>query len=27
PSVGRFNEEDQAGIERLVAIFLASTDC
>ncbi|WP_439857056.1 GAF domain-containing protein [Pseudomonas syringae] len=27
PSVGRFNEEDQAGIERLAAIFLASTDC
>ncbi|EGH28662.1 GAF domain-containing protein [Pseudomonas syringae pv. syringae] len=27
PSVGRFNEEDQAGIERLTAIFLASTEC
>ncbi|WP_456292686.1 GAF domain-containing protein [Pseudomonas sp. AK106] len=27
PSVGRFNEEDQAGIERLAAIFLNSTDC
>ncbi|MCI3944631.1 GAF domain-containing protein [Pseudomonas syringae] len=27
PSVGRFKEEDQAGIERLAAIFLASTDC
>lgn len=27
PSVGRFSEEDQAGIEQLVAIFLKSTDC
>ena len=27
PSVGRFKEADQAGIERLVAIFLAATDC
>ncbi|MCF5679061.1 GAF domain-containing protein, partial [Pseudomonas syringae] len=27
PSVGRFAEEDQAGIERLAAIFLAATDC
>ncbi|MDC6380863.1 GAF domain-containing protein [Pseudomonas graminis] len=27
PSVGRFSEEDQAGIERLAAIFLKSTDC
>ncbi|MEX6665967.1 GAF domain-containing protein [Pseudomonas sp. W2-17] len=27
PSVGRFSEEDQAGIERLAAIFLESTDC
>lgn len=27
PSVGRFSEEDQAGIEWLAAIFLESTDC
>ncbi|WP_441005254.1 GAF domain-containing protein [Xanthomonas sp. WHRI 1810A] len=27
PSVGRFSEEDQAGIEQLAAIFLKSTDC
>lgn len=27
PSVGRFSGEDQAGIERLAAIFLESTDC
>ncbi|RMN28739.1 hypothetical protein ALQ50_04870 [Pseudomonas coronafaciens pv. coronafaciens] len=27
PSVGRFKEADQAGVERLAAIFLASTDC
>ncbi len=27
PSVGRFSEEDQEGIERLAAIFLKSTDC
>ncbi|WP_122574964.1 GAF domain-containing protein [Pseudomonas viridiflava] len=27
PSVGRFSEVDQAGIERLAAIFLAATDC
>ena len=27
PSVGRFSEVDQAGIERLVAIFLRLTDC
>jgi L-methionine (R)-S-oxide reductase len=27
PSIGRFSEEDQAGIERLAAIFLESTDC
>lgn len=27
PSVGRFSEEDQAGVERLAAIFLKSTDC
>lgn len=27
PSVGRFTEEDQAGIEALAAIFLAASDC
>ncbi|MCF5714208.1 GAF domain-containing protein [Pseudomonas tremae] len=27
PSVGRFKEADQSGVERLAAIFLASTDC
>lgn len=27
PSVGRFSEEDQAGIETLAAIFLKATDC
>jgi GAF domain-containing protein len=27
PSVGRFSEGDQAGVERLVEIFLAATDC
>lgn len=27
PSVGRFSEQDQAGIEQLVAIFLQATDC
>jgi GAF domain-containing protein len=27
PSVGRFSEVDQAGIEQLVAIFLNATDC
>ncbi|ATH82580.1 GAF domain-containing protein [Ectopseudomonas mendocina] len=27
PSVGRFTEVDQAGIEALVAIFLAASDC
>ncbi|MCF5707247.1 GAF domain-containing protein [Pseudomonas syringae] len=27
PSVGRFKEADQGGIERLAAIFLAATDC
>ena len=27
PSVGRFSEVDQAGIERLAAISLAATDC
>lgn len=27
PSVGRFSDVDQAGIERLVAIFLRLTDC
>ncbi|QRY78476.1 GAF domain-containing protein [Pseudomonas sp. PDNC002] len=27
PKVGRFNEEDQAGIERLAAIFLRLSDC
>ncbi|GFM64728.1 GAF domain-containing protein [Pseudomonas cichorii] len=27
PQVGRFKEKDQEGIERLAAIFLASTDC
>ena len=27
PSVVRFSEVDQAGIERLAAIFLAATDC
>ncbi|MEE3927893.1 GAF domain-containing protein [Pseudomonas viridiflava] len=27
PSVGRFSEVDQAGIERLAAIFLTATDC
>jgi GAF domain-containing protein len=26
PSVGRFSEEDQAGIEQLAAIFLKATD-
>lgn len=26
PSIGRFSEEDQAGVEQLVAIFLKSTD-
>jgi GAF domain-containing protein len=27
PSVGRFSEGDQAGVERLVEVFLAATDC
>jgi len=27
PSVGRFSEEDQAGIERLAEIFLRLSDC
>lgn len=27
PKVGRFSEQDQAGIEQLAAIFLKSTDC
>ncbi|HDS1060624.1 MULTISPECIES: GAF domain-containing protein [Pseudomonas] len=27
PTVGRFSEADQAGLERLAAIFLALTDC
>jgi len=27
PSVGRFTEADQRGIERLAAIFLRLTDC
>ncbi|MCE5979907.1 GAF domain-containing protein [Pseudomonas sp. JR33AA] len=27
PKVGRFSEADQLGLERLVAIFLALTDC
>jgi GAF domain-containing protein len=27
PSVGRFSEEDQAGIETLAAIFMKATDC
>ena len=27
PKVGRFSEQDQAGIERLAAIFLKATDC
>ncbi|MEE4958922.1 GAF domain-containing protein [Pseudomonas alliivorans] len=27
PSAGRFSEVDQAGIERLAAIFLAASDC
>lgn len=27
PSVGRFSEEDQAGVEKLVEIFLRLTDC
>jgi GAF domain-containing protein len=27
PKVGRFSEADQAGLERLAAIFLALTDC
>ena len=27
PKVGRFSEVDQVGLERLVAIFLALTDC
>ena len=27
PSVGRFSEQDQQGIEELVRIFLSATDC
>jgi len=27
PSIGRFKEQDQAGIEHLAAIFLRLTDC
>lgn len=27
PKVGRFSEQDQAGIEQLAAIFLKATDC
>ena len=27
PSLGRFTEADQAGIEALAAIFLAASDC
>ena len=27
PSIGRFSEADQAGLERLAAIFLELTDC
>ncbi len=27
PSLGRFSEADQAGVEQLVAIFLKATDC
>lgn len=27
PSIGRFSEEDQAGVEKLVEIFLRLTDC
>jgi GAF domain-containing protein len=27
PKVGRFSEADQAGLERLAAIFLELTDC
>ena len=27
PSVGRFTEVDQAGIEALAEIFLAASDC
>ncbi|MCY1517267.1 Free methionine-R-sulfoxide reductase [compost metagenome] len=27
PKLARFNEEDQAGIEQLAAIFLRLTDC
>lgn len=27
PTVGRFSEDDQRGLERLAAIFLAATDC
>jgi GAF domain-containing protein len=27
PSIGRFSEQDQAGIEVLAGIFLSSTDC
>lgn len=27
PSIGRFSEEDQAGIEQLAGIFLRLTDC
>ncbi|WP_462379181.1 GAF domain-containing protein [Pseudomonas sp. Marseille-QA0892] len=27
PHIGRFTEDDQKGIERLVAAFLAATDC
>jgi GAF domain-containing protein len=27
PSLARFSEADQAGIEQLAAIFLTATDC
>ena len=27
PTIGRFSEADQAGLEQLVAIFLELTDC
>ena len=27
PSLGRFSEADQAGVEALAAIFLAASDC
>jgi L-methionine (R)-S-oxide reductase len=27
PSVGRFSEQDQQGVEELARIFLSATDC